>query len=118
MKNENYFCHLIIPSKNLQRSKTFFEKVFGWIVQALPGESYWDVLPPSKKGISAELNSEAETIVPSINTEDIDAKLKLIEACGGIILEGKTPAGENGEYGYYALFEDPEGNKMCFYSEK
>lgn len=50
--------------------------------------------------------------------QTVDAKLKLIEKFGGKILEGKTPIGENAEYGHYALFEDPQGNKMCLYSEE
>ena len=27
--DENYFCHIIISSKDHQRSKIFYEKVFG-----------------------------------------------------------------------------------------
>ena len=117
-KDENYFCHIVIPSKNYQKSKIFFEKVFGWKVQKVPGSRSLDVLPPSKKGPSAELNSEEELIVPAIHTSNIEAKLKLIGEFGGKELKGKTPIGENAEYGYYALFEDPQGNRMDLYSEK
>jgi hypothetical protein len=60
------------------------------------------------------LNSEEEFIVPSIYTSNIEAKLKLIEEYGGKVLKGKTPIGKNAEYGYFALFEDPDGNKICF----
>jgi len=117
-KDENYFCHIVIPSKNYQKSKVFFEKVFGWRVQKTPGSSSLDILPPSRKGPSAELNSEEEAIVPAIYTSDIEAKLKLIEEFGGKKLIDKTPIGKNAEYGYYALFEDPQGNKMCLYSDR
>ena len=115
---KNYFCHIVIPSKNYQKSKIFFEKIFGWKVQEVPRTNTLDVLPPSEKGPSAELNSEEDIIVPSISTSNIDTKLKLIEEFGGKTLEDKTPIGENAEYGHYALFEDPQGNKMCLYSEK
>jgi predicted enzyme related to lactoylglutathione lyase len=115
---KNYFCHIVIPSKNYQKSKIFFEKIFGWKVQEVPGTNTLDVLPPSEKGPSAELNSEEDIIVPSISTSNIDTKLKLIEEFGGKILEDTAPIGENAEYGHYALFEDPQGNKMCLYSEK
>ena len=86
-KDENYFCHIVIPSKNYQKSKIFFEKVFGWKVQKVPGSKSLDVL-------------------------------KLIGEFGGKGLKGKTPIGENAEYEYYALFEDPQGNRMALYSEK
>jgi len=117
-KEENYFCHIVIPSKNYQKSRIFFEKVFGWKVQEVPGTNTLDILPPSEKGPSAELNSEEDVIVPSINALDIDAKLKLIAEFGGKILKEKTPIGEDAEYGHFALFEDPQGNKMCLYSKK
>jgi len=116
--DENYFCHIIIPSKNYQKSKIFFEKVFGWKVEQQPGTSSLDVLPPSRKGPSAELSSEVEVIVPSVKTSNIEAKLKLIEKFGGKKLKGKTPVDKDAEHGYYASFEDPQGNRMCLYSEK
>ncbi|MEX2721699.1 MAG: VOC family protein [Candidatus Wukongarchaeota archaeon] len=115
---ENYFYHLVIPSKNYEKSKIFFEKVFGWKVQEVPRTSFLDVLPPSNKGSSAELNSEAEIVVPSIYMPNIEEKLKLIEEFGGKKLQDKTPIGKDAKYGYYTMFEDPQGNKMCLYSEK
>jgi len=116
--DENYFCHIIIPSKNYQKSKIFFKQVFGWKVEKQPGTSSLDVLPPSRKGPSAELNSEVEVVVPSIKTSNIEAKLKLIEKFGGKKVKDKTPVDKDAEHGYYALFEDPQGNRMCLYSEK
>lgn len=118
MNDGNYICHIIIPSRNYERSKIFFEKVFGWKVQERPGTTSLDVLPHSGRGPSAELNSEEEAIVPSIYASDIKAKLKLIENSGGKILKDKTSMGKEAKYGYYATFEDPEGNKICLYSEK
>ena len=64
------------------------------------------------------MNSEKEAIVPAIYTSNIDTKLKLIEKFGGKKMEDKTPIGDCVKYGYYALFEDPHGNKMCLYSDK
>ncbi|MCK4439705.1 hypothetical protein KAU85_01850 [Candidatus Bathyarchaeota archaeon] len=64
------------------------------------------------------MNTEEEVIVPTIYTSNIDAKLELVENFGGKKFKDKTPIGENAKYGYYALFQDPHGNKMCLYSEK
>jgi predicted enzyme related to lactoylglutathione lyase len=74
-----------------------------------------DVLPPSRKGPSAELNSDEEVVIPSIYTSDMDRKLELIEEHGGKVLRRRTPIGEDARYGYYALFEDPCGNRMTLY---
>ncbi len=114
----DYFCHIVIPSRNYQQSRVFFEQVFGWQVQEVPGAGFLDILPPSGKGPSAELNSEEETLVPVIYTSDIKEKLELIEKFGGKLLKGKTAIGKDAEYGYYALFRDPQGNKMSLYSEE
>lgn len=110
MKNESYICHVVIPLRDYQKSKRFYETVFGWEVALQPGTTSLDILPPSGKGISAELNPEENTIVPCIYTTDIKASLKKIE--------NKTSIGEQGQHGYFALFEDPNGNKLCLYSEK
>lgn len=77
-----------------------------------------DVLPPSGKGTSAELNSEEKVVVPSIHTSNVKATLERIKEFGGKILKDKTPIGKEAEFGYFAIFADPNGNKMCLYSEK
>lgn len=118
MTNENYICHIIIPAKDPAKSKKFYQKVFGWKVEKQPGTNSLDILPPSHKGPSAELNPEENVIVPSIQTSEIAEKLKLIEKLGGRTLKGKTSIDENAKYGHYALFEDPNGNKMCLYSDE
>ena len=113
---ENYFCHILIPSKNHQVSRVFYEEVFGWTVKAQSGTDSLDILPPSGKGVSAELNSKVQSVVPSICAFDIEQKLQLIEKFGGRKLQAKTPVGKKAEQGYYALFQDPHGNVMCLYS--
>lgn len=116
--DENYFCHIIIPAKDYRRSKVFFERVFGWRVEALTGINTVDVLPPSGKGPSAELNLEEEVVIPSIYTSDINRKLESIEEHGGKVLVRRTPIGEGPRKGYYALFKDPCGNKIALYQRK
>jgi predicted enzyme related to lactoylglutathione lyase len=118
MMDESYICHIVIPSKSLGRSKVFYEKVFGWKVEQQPGTKSLDVLPTSGKGISAELNPEERVVVPSIYTSNIEAKLMQIKKFGGKKLKGKTSIGRKAQQGYFALFEDLDGNKVCLYSKK
>jgi predicted enzyme related to lactoylglutathione lyase len=117
-EDENYFCHIIIPSKDYEKSKAFLEKVFGWEVHEAVGTGSLDVLPRSFKGPSAELNSEEEVVVPVIYTSDIRAKLDLIAQSGGTILKPAAPISKDSDDGCYALFEDPEGTRMCLYSDE
>lgn len=118
MSDDSYICHIVIPSKNYEKSKNFYEEAFGWKIREQIGTTSLDVLPPSGKGISAELNSEEEVVVPSIHTSNIEATLKRIKEFGGKILKAKTPIGKEAEFGCFAIFEDPDGNKMCLYSER
>jgi predicted enzyme related to lactoylglutathione lyase len=118
LSDQCYICHIVIPLKNRQQSKTFYEKAFGWKIQRRPGTESLDILPPSGKGISGELNPTEHVVVPSIYTSNIDATLLLIEKFGGKKLKAKTPIGKKTEHGFFALFEDPNGNKMCLYSER
>jgi predicted enzyme related to lactoylglutathione lyase len=118
MNDEPYFCHIVIPSRNPKKSKRFYEKVFGWTVKPQPGSDSLDILPPSGKGPSAELNPNESVVTPTIYTQDIESTLERIVRYGGRILLPRTPVDEKGEYGYYALLEDPEGNKMCLYFDK
>jgi len=53
--------------------------------------------------------------VPAIYTSDIEDKLALIKEFNGKQLKGKAVIGKEAKYGYYALFENPQGNKMSLY---
>jgi predicted enzyme related to lactoylglutathione lyase len=75
------------------------------------------VLPPSGKGVSVELNRKEEVVVPSIFVSDMERRLELITRFGGKILKEKTRVGAKPELGYFALFRDPHGNKMCLFSD-
>lgn len=50
-----------------------------------------------------------------IEVEDIEAKLKEIEATGGKIQKEKTKISD--EFGFYALFFDPSGNSIGLWSK-
>ena len=115
---EDYFCRIVIPSKGFQAWKVFFEEVFGWEVQPADEGNSMDVLPPSKKRPSAELNSEEDTIVLAIFAPDIESRLRLIKEHGGKKVTDKTPAGQNAGNVYCALFENPQGNRMCLCSDR
>ncbi|MGE5529561.1 MAG: VOC family protein, partial [Patescibacteria group bacterium] len=89
----------------------------GWLVEEVPNRASLDVLPPSGKGPSAELTQVEDRIVPAIYTRDLERRLDSIARNGGRVLRGRTPIGDGAKYGYYALFEDPHGNRICLYSE-
>ena len=46
---------------------------------------------------------------------DMDSMLNRIQSAGGKVLEGKKQVGPG--FGYYAIFEDPEGNLLALQDE-
>ena len=90
IEDENYFCHIMIPSRDHQASAAFYREVFDWDAQGVSETGTVDIMPPSRKGPSAELNSREGSVVPVIYTSDIGAKLRLIERYGGRRLKDKN----------------------------
>ena len=57
------------------------------------GSTSLDILPPSGKGISAELNPEETVVGPSIHTSNSDITFARIEEFDGKTSKTKTPIG-------------------------
>ena len=102
----------------MNRAKKFYEAVFE--VELTPAtveqvEMAW--FPSVEDGIGASgtlIKSEALTpshdgILIYFTAPDIDGTLAKVNANGGKTLTPKTSIGE---YGYYAYFEDSEGNRL------
>jgi len=128
MITPNAICHVEIPAPELQKSKAFYERVFGWRMHDLPGQSYAlfaeptiplafpETQPPVSGGLDADRSPVAQDagVLLYISCHDIDGKLAAIEAAGGQTATGKTRISE--EYGFYARFLDPCGNPLGLWS--
>jgi uncharacterized protein len=101
------------------RAMKFYQKVFKWKFEKW-GESmeYWGIEtgPEDQSGINGGLSIRKKDnyIVNSIDVDSIDKTIKDIKESGGKIVEDKTAIPG---YGYYALFEDTEGNLMSILEE-
>ena len=115
-------CHIEIPAPDLKKAIAFYTNVFGWTVEQPPlmaghyalwrGEgrtggfdAHAKPAPVKRPGVGLYL------AVPSI-----PRALKQIERAGGKVLEKKTAIG--GGFGHYAVFIDPNGNRMNVWSLK
>jgi len=108
--------HVEIPSTNLDKTKDFFNKLFGWDFKAF-GNGY--LLYNNHKGIMVGLRkvdkiNKGENTVFHITVENIDDILKNCIELGGSLKRGKTviPA-----MGWFALFFDPDGNTIGVYQK-
>ncbi len=111
----NEIVHVEILAKELGQSSKFYGDLFGW--QMTPwGDGY--MMFKAGDGIGGALMSTTEEwppVVIYIQVDDIEAKLKEIEACGGKILVPKTVITE--EMGCFGVFADPSGNSVGLYSK-
>ena len=111
-----------IPTTDLNRAKRFYEAVLD--VELTPAtveqvEMAW--FPSVEDGIGASgtlIKSEGYTpshdgILIYFTAPDIEGTLAKVNANGGKTLTPKTSVGE---YGFYAFFEDSEGNRLGLHS--
>jgi predicted enzyme related to lactoylglutathione lyase len=124
MRNTIYWVE--IPASNLDRAKKFYETILNveMIPVSMPRGKYFKFpLDPNALGAGGAIiegegynPSETGRIVYLDRSEDLDITLARIEAGGGKIIHPKIKNGANGEFGFIALFIDPEGNKMGLHS--
>lgn len=111
-----------ISVNDMDRARKFYESVLGIQLGLNRVESTLMAWFPTTEGgagcSGALLKSEGRT--PShdgtmiyFSVADIEAVLARVEANGGRTL---TPKTDIGEYGFYAYFEDSEGNRVGVHS--
>jgi len=112
-----------IPAIDLDRAKSFYEKIFDiemTISEMGPLKMAWF---PGVEGAAGSTGTliEAKSYTPShegtmvyFSVKDIDSVLQKVEKYGGKILHPKNSIGE---YGYVGHFEDCEGNRVALHSE-
>jgi predicted enzyme related to lactoylglutathione lyase len=114
-----------MPADDVRRVSEFYSKVFGWETPPMGSDATFALTvtadengnPTEVGGINGGFHkrqgaSDAGPVV-NIHVDDIDAKLKAVEAAGGRVIQPRT---EVGDYGLsMALFSDTEGNVMGVY---
>ena len=111
--------HFEIPSKDYERSKKFYEALFGWKVDIQPEMNY--ALIHVEGGTGGGFTNEAEPMTDFgcglyFEVEDIPGTMKKAVGLGGAEVIPKTGIG-GGEMGYYSVFKDPDGNLIGLWSK-
>lgn len=111
-----------IPVSNIERAKTFYEKVFGYELSMNEigrMKMVWFPMTEDATGATGTL-IKAEGYTPShegtlvyFSVDDIEGTLKKVNEQGGKILKQKMSIGE---WGFVAHFEDCEGNRVALHS--
>lgn len=92
--------------------RKFYEKLFGWKYEVLPGPDYGVVSTGDRRGIPGGVGRAAQGVGPWVTfyteTPDVTASLAKVTALGGRIVMPRTelPGATVG------VFEDPEGHVL------
>ncbi|MBE2278795.1 MAG: VOC family protein [Ignavibacteriaceae bacterium] len=110
----NFIAHVELPTTNIEKSTDFFKRALGWELKHF-GSGY--SLFNTKKGVTIGLRKvnkvdQGETPVFHVLVEDIDRALENVEIAGGKIFKPRTVIPV---YGWYAVIQDLEGNKIGLY---
>jgi predicted enzyme related to lactoylglutathione lyase len=106
--------HVEISAVDRQASAQFYQELFGWQVKEFPEMNYTSFATGEDEvgGGFNPVNEEnpAGTIMIYINTDDIAASLRQVDALGGKAL--MQPMQIPG-VGLFATFKDPAGNTLA-----
>lgn len=113
-----------IPVDNFDRALRFYSQLMDYKLETLEyhGASLAFFKCESEKGVSGSLikseglkPSTTGTMVYLQTGNDLQPYLNRAEAAGGSIFMGKTQLGPN--MGFFAIFDDCEGNRVGLYSK-
>ncbi len=103
--------HFEIATDNPERTIEFYKTVFGWNIQKWEGPiDYWNIRTgdPNEPGIDGGIGRrEGAITVNTIDVDDIDKYIALVEQNGGEITRPKGPVQG---VGWLAYFKDADGN--------
>ncbi|MFX1438292.1 MAG: VOC family protein [Promethearchaeota archaeon] len=112
--------HFEINADDPKRAKIFYEKVFKWKIEKWEGPlDYWIITAGDEDevGINGGLQKREhkdDKITNYIGVDSVNNLVKKIKENGGKILREKSPIPG---VGYYAFFEDTEGNRLGIMEE-
>lgn len=112
--------HFDIPADNLERAKKFYEELFNWKIEAVPGMEYYLVQTTDLDGKAsvgggmAKREKPEQKITNFIGVSSIDEYIPKIEKLGGKVVESKTPIVG---WGYLAVCLDTEDNTFGLWED-
>ena len=121
---KNLVAFFEIPAGNFERAVKFYEAVLGVELYAMDCETEKMAFFPEENGQcpgavswTNELNPSKDGVLINFQVENMETAMAAIEQNGGKITRPKTKIEAEGR-GYFALFNDSEGNKVGLYSDK
>jgi predicted enzyme related to lactoylglutathione lyase len=119
--------HFEIPSDDIQRSKRFYNELFGWTIEKFQGTDnnmpedmeYYIITTTDEKGDKAlrggmlkRHNVQQQGIINYIDVKSIDEYSTKVEKIGGKVVVQKMPVPG---MGYFAICLDTENNSFAIW---
>jgi predicted enzyme related to lactoylglutathione lyase len=114
--------HFEIPSDNVERSKKFYNELFGWNIEKVSAENlpegveYWSITTTDHNGNNAvaggmmtRMMPEQQGITNYIDVRSVDEYSAKVEQSGGKV---RMPKMAIPGMGYLAVCSDPENNTL------
>jgi predicted enzyme related to lactoylglutathione lyase len=111
--------HFEIHATDPERSREFYEEVFGWAFRQWSGQQYWVILTGEddqpginggmlpRQGETPETGAAVNAFVVTVDVADLDATLETALKFGG---ETRLPRMPVPGVGWLAYLADPDGN--------
>ncbi len=111
----NNICHWELQTTNPEKSKKFYEPLFGWKLEHIKEMNYVMIQTPEPPGGGINIVDKVEPTgtILYVQVEDIEATLDKAASMGGMVVQKKMPIPEIGSFG---VFADPEGNKLGLFT--
>jgi predicted enzyme related to lactoylglutathione lyase len=112
--------HFDISTDNPERAKKFYEELFDWKIEVVPGMQYYLIQTTDsngKQGVSggmARREKPEQKITNFIGVSSIDEYIDKVEMLGGKVIKPKTPIPE---WGFIAVCLDTENNTFGLWEE-
>lgn len=117
--HNNTITHIEIPAPDLTKGIAFYSTIFNWKIEIIAENQYAFFMigdTQTDGGLDASLAPAAEKQGPQIviDVDDIEQTAIDIKKAGGVITKPKTEI--EGGHGFYACFQDPNGNHLQIHS--
>ena len=115
--------HFEIPSDNIERANKFYNGLFGWKAERMPGPmEYWMFVTttnekgePTGGGGIMPRQQPQQGITNYIGVDSVEEYSKKVEKLGGKV---KVPKTEVPDFGWYAICTDTESNTFALWEAK
>jgi predicted enzyme related to lactoylglutathione lyase len=110
--------HFEIPAEDPDRARDFYQHLFGWSFQQMPGYDGYHLFttPAGEEAIGGAIGKRGVSAPEKMRTyvwvDSIDDTLPKVAEAGGSVVEAKA---EVPGQGFYAVLADTEGNEIALW---